>query len=407
MKSIIHILLLLLFPFALFAQTLVGTVLDEDGDPLPYASVYVRNNPIGGTMTDENGEYVLEIGSTTASTDEVVFSFIGYRTEEISVEAIIPDSNFVVTLVEQPVMLEGAIVNAKISKKESLKLKREALEKFVEQLRKDFPKRTAEYPVFSMYNGSQDSRQLIHHEVIGVMSEYPIDNRYGGDSVALVVKSVKEFTTEEAKIAYDMFNEITDDRLNSKKNKKKKIKLSYTKRDLDDQALRMHRFLWGGPTGSLIDMLNIKKPAKWDYTMIGDDAVLTFTEKENYMGIVKGELQLHFYVDPVTFQIHKIAQSLSGELHIPFGYKLKDDELEFINALQFGHDTLDRYRVRHAYIDVLRNVFFRRTSEGNVVIREKNLEVLGDIIDTKKKKLSYSAEAKVIVSGTPKITKND
>lgn len=407
MKSIIHILLLLLFPFALFAQTLVGTVLDEDGDPLPYASVYVRNNPIGGTMTDENGEYVLEIGSTTASTDEVVFSFIGYRTEEISVEAIIPDSNFVVTLVEQPVMLEGAIVNAKISKKESQKLKREALEKFVEQMRKDFPKRTAEYPVFSMYNGSQDSRQLIHHEVIGVMSEYPIDNRYGGDSIALVVKSVKEFTTEEAKIAYDMFNEITDDRLNSKKNKKKKIKLSYTKRDLDDQALRMHRFLWGGPTGSLIDMLNIKKPAKWDYTMIGDDAVLTFTEKENYMGIVKGELQLHFYVDPVTFQIHKIAQSLSGELHIPFGYKLKDDELEFINALQFGHDTLDRYRVRHAYIDVLRNVFFRRTSEGNVVIREKNLEVLGDIIDTKKKKLSYSAEAKVIVSGTPKITKND
>ena len=62
-------------------------------------------------------------------------------------------------------------------------------------------------------------------------------------------------------------------------------------------------------------------------------------------------------------------------MHIPFGYKLKDDELEFINALQFGHDTLDRYRVRHAYVDVLRNVFFRRTSEGDVVVREKNLEL--------------------------------
>lgn len=407
MKSVIHILLLLSFPFSLFAQTIVGTVLEEDGNPLPYASVYVRNNPIGGTMADENGKYILEIDSTTASTDEVIFSFIGYRTEEFSVQSIVHDSNFVVTLIEQPVMLEGAIVNAKISRKESQKLKREALEKFVEQMREDFPKRTAEYPVFSMYNGSQDARQLIHHEVIGVMSEYPIDNKYGGDSVALVVKSVKEFTTEEAKIAYDKFNEITDDRLNSKKNKKKKVKLSYTKRNLDDQSLRMHRFLWGGPTGSLIDMLNVNKPAKWDYTMIGDDAVLTYTEKENYMGIVKGELQLHFYVNPVTFQINKIAQSLSGELHIPFGYKLKDDELEFINALQFGHDTLERYRVRHAYVDVLRNVFFRRTSEGNVVVREKNLEVRGDIIDTKKKKLTYSAEAKSIVSGIPKITKKD
>lgn len=406
MKYFVHILLLFLFPFSLLAQTAIGFVIDEDGEPIPYASVYVKNDPIGGTMTDLDGRYELQFDSFSKGDDEVVFSFIGYRTEIFSISEITSDSVFYVQLVEQPIMLEGATVMAKISRKESVKLKKEALKKFVEQMREDFPKRTAEYPVFSMYNGSQDSRQLIHHEIVGTIFEYPIDNRYGGDSVALVVKSVKEFTTEEAKVAYDKFNEMADDRINSNKNKKKKKnKLSYTKRDLDDQSLRMHRFLWGGPTGSLIDLLNVKKPAKWDYTMIGDDAVLIYTEKENYMGIVKGELQLHFYIDPITFQISKIAQSLSGELHIPFGYKLKDDELEFINALQFGHDTLDRYRVRHAYVDVLRNVFFRRTKDGNVVVREKNLEVRGDIIDTKKKKLSYSAEAKAIVSGTPKIKK--
>ena len=406
MKYFVHILLLFLFPFSLLAQTAIGFVIDEDGEPIPYASVYVKNDPIGGTMTDLDGRYELQFDSFSKGDDEVVFSFIGYRTEIFSISEITSDSVFYVKLVEQPIMLEGATVMAKISRKESVKLKKEALKKFVEQMREDFPKRTAEYPVFSMYNGSQDSRQLIHHEIVGTIFEYPIDNRYGGDSVALVVKSVKEFTTEEAKVAYDKFNEMADDRINSEKNKKKKKnKLSYTKRDLDDQSLRMHRFLWGGPTGSLIDLLNVKKPAKWDYTMIGDDAVLIYTEKENYMGIVKGELQLHFYIDPVTFQISKIAQSLSGELHIPFGYKLKDDELEFINALQFGHDTLDRYRVRHAYVDVLRNVFFRRTKDGNVVVREKNLEVRGDIIDTKRKKLSYSAEAKAIVSGTPKIKK--
>lgn len=406
MKYFVHILLLFLFPFSLLAQTAIGFVIDEDGEPIPYASVYVKNDPIGGTMTDLDGRYELQFDSFSKGDDEVVFSFIGYRTEIFSISEITSDSVFYVQLVEQPIMLEGATVMAKISRKESVKLKKEALKKFVEQMREDFPKRTAEYPVFSMYNGSQDSRQLIHHEIVGTIFEYPIDNRYGGDSVALVVKSVKEFTTEEAKVAYDKFNEMADDRINSNKNKKKKKnKLSYTKRDLDDQSLRMHRFLWGGPTGSLIDLLNVKKPAKWDYTMIGDDAVLIYTEKENYMGIVKGELQLHFYIDPVTFQISKIAQSLSGELHIPFGYKLKDDELEFINALQFGHDTLDRYRVRHAYVDVLRNVFFRRTKDGNVVVREKNLEVRGDIIDTKRKKLSYSAEAKAIVSGTPKIKK--
>ena len=395
-------IILLFFSLQLFAQTITGYVIDENGAPIPYASVYVKHNPQSGTMTDSLGHYSILLDGSEQG-DNLIISFIGYRTEELPIASLQPDVPLQTTLVEQPIMLEGATVNAKISRKESRKLKKEALERFVAQLKTDFPERTAVYPVFSMYNGGQDNRQLMHHEVIGSITEHPIKAKKGGDSISLVVNSVKEYSTEEIKVGYDLFNEITEDRLSNPKNKK--IRFYYTKRNFTDQALRMHRFLWGGPTGSLIDMLNVNKPNKWDYTMIGGDAVLTYTEKENYMGIAKGELQLHFYIDPATFQINKIAQSLSGELHIPFGYKLKDDELEFINTLQFGHDTLDRYRARHVYIDVLRNVFFRRTPDGNVVVREKNLEVKGDIIDNKKKKLSYSAEAKAIVSGSPKITK--
>lgn len=396
-------LILLLFSLHLSAQTITGYVLGEDGNPISYASVYVKSNPQSGTMTDSLGYYSINLNQSTDYSDNLIVSFIGYRTEEVSIASISITQPLYTTLVEQPIMLEGATVKAKISRKESRKIKKDALAKFIAQMRADFPERTAVYPIFSMYNGSQDSRQLMHHEVIGTITEYPIKTHHGIDSISLSVNSVKEYSTDEIKAGYNLFSEITDDRLNTPKNKKK-YKQIYTKRNFNDQALRMHRFLWGGPTTSFIDMLNIDKPNKWDYTMIGDDAVLTYTEKENYMGIVKGELQFHFYIDPVTFQIKKIAQSLYGELHIPFGYKLKDDELEFINTLQFGHDTLDRYRVRHAYIEVLRNVFFHRV-EGNVVVREKNLEVRGDLIDNKKKNLKYSAEAKVIVSGKPLISK--
>ena len=402
MRKTIFILLLFI-PTFLFADIISGYVLDEDGNPITYASVYLKTDPQSGTMTDSLGYYSININPSTDNSDNLIISFIGYRTEEVLISSISSTQPLYTTLIEQPIMLEGATVKAKISRKESRKLKKDALEKFVAQIAIDFPERTAIYPIFSMYNGSQDNRQLMHHEVIGSIIEHPIQAKKGGDSISLSVNSVKEYVTDEARVGYELFNEITDDRLNGKKNSKK-YKNIYTKRTLDAQALRMHRFLWGGPTGSIVDMLDVDKTGKWDYTMIGDDAVLTYTEKENYMGIVKGELQLHFYIDPVTFQINKIAQSLYGELHIPFGYKLKDDELEFINALQFGTDTIDRYRVRHAYIEVLRNVFFRRI-DGNVVVREKNLEVRGDLIDNKKKKLSYSAEAKVIVSGAPNITK--
>ena len=118
MKYILHILLLFSFPFSLLSQTAKGFVIDEDGEPIPYASVYVKNNPVGGTMTDSDGRYELQLGEAVESTDEVVFSFIGYRTEMFSVAAIVADSLFYVTLVEQPIMLEGATVRAKISKKE-------------------------------------------------------------------------------------------------------------------------------------------------------------------------------------------------------------------------------------------------------------------------------------------------
>ena len=123
MKSLLYILLLFL-SLPIVAQNAVGTVIDEDGDPIPYASVYVKNDPIGGTMTDMDGRYNLKIDSLIALDGEVIFSFIGYRTEEIPVASIILDSNFIVTLVEQPIMLEGAVVNAKISRKESIKLKK-------------------------------------------------------------------------------------------------------------------------------------------------------------------------------------------------------------------------------------------------------------------------------------------
>lgn len=397
--------LLLFIPTFLFADIISGYVLGEDGDPIPYASVYVKTNPQLGTMTDSLGYYSININPSTDYSDHLIISFIGYRTEELSIASLQASQSHQTTLVEQPIMLEGATVKAKISRKESRKIKKDALAKFIAQMRADFPARTVVYPIFSMYNGSQDNRQLIHHEIVGEITELPLKKTNGADSMRLVVKSVKSYNTEEVKAGYEKFNELADDRLNGKKKNRRKNKQNiYPKRDLEEQSLAMHRFLWGGQIYSLVEALNDEKISKWDYTMVDDYAVLTYYEETNFLGIFKGELQFHFYVDPITFKIHKAVQSLVGEIHIPFGYKLRSDELEFINALQFGQERIEQYRVRHAYVDVKRNVIFNRQNE-TVIIREKNLEVNGTLIDKKKKKLTYRAEAKAIVSGVPKITK--
>lgn len=61
-------------PFVALAQ-LSGIVLDEQNEPLPYASVYVRNST-NGTAANANGEFQLNL---TRGEYEIVFQYIGYN----------------------------------------------------------------------------------------------------------------------------------------------------------------------------------------------------------------------------------------------------------------------------------------------------------------------------------------
>lgn len=73
---------LLLFPFLVFAQgrNITGIVTSSDGEPIPSVNVLIKNTTIG-VVTDLDGNY-----SITATTNDVlVFSFIGMRTQEITV----------------------------------------------------------------------------------------------------------------------------------------------------------------------------------------------------------------------------------------------------------------------------------------------------------------------------------
>lgn len=76
-------LLLLLYCMPGFAQkiSLRGTVIDSSGDPLIGVNVSIKGTTIG-TITDLDGKYTLEAPDKDAV---VVFSYIGYKSEEVSV----------------------------------------------------------------------------------------------------------------------------------------------------------------------------------------------------------------------------------------------------------------------------------------------------------------------------------
>ena len=59
-----------------------GKVTDENGEPLPGASVLIKETSIG-TVTDSDGFYKLSVPDNTTT---LVFSFVGYLTEEVGIE---------------------------------------------------------------------------------------------------------------------------------------------------------------------------------------------------------------------------------------------------------------------------------------------------------------------------------
>ncbi|MDR1667127.1 MAG: TonB-dependent receptor [Bacteroidales bacterium] len=69
--------------FSLSAQqrAITGAVTDETGDPMPGVNVTVRGS-MTGTTTDINGEFLIQ---APADTSVLLFSFVGYRLQEIVV----------------------------------------------------------------------------------------------------------------------------------------------------------------------------------------------------------------------------------------------------------------------------------------------------------------------------------
>ena len=111
MKSHIIKILFVMCSFALFSQngTVNGSVSDsETNEPLPGVNVVVKNTT-KGTNTDFDGNFSIQ---DVSSGDVLVFSYLGYKTQEITIGDA---STFDVFLVEDAEALDEVIVLGYVS----------------------------------------------------------------------------------------------------------------------------------------------------------------------------------------------------------------------------------------------------------------------------------------------------
>jgi hypothetical protein len=107
---LLHIYLVLLIaalPRGAVGQVLRGSVADESGKPVPYATVYVREVHLG-TSADEHGRFELRLAGGTYT---CVLQCIGYQTSVETVEVTKQGATLNATLVTKPYELEAVIVS--------------------------------------------------------------------------------------------------------------------------------------------------------------------------------------------------------------------------------------------------------------------------------------------------------
>lgn len=357
-----HILILLLTVVSLncFAKELSGHVVDSLRQPVPYASVFLQSNPQIGTITDENGFFVLP--DYTAN-DHLVVTCIGYEKFALPTGKISGTKPIRIVLKGQPLMLDAVVVSAKGSKRQQRKLLKQLLADIYKQMQTDFPDNARNYRIVSDVSVYNEDKVVAFDEMVGNIVELPyLQNARKQDSLQIKADFTRYYINQNTANGLRNF----DQDLLKRKEKRQLQKIDFEKSE------PIHRMLWTLDIKKLFGDI-YKETGNWSISE--RDALsqlLTYTKTFTLPGILSATMKLHLAVDAHN-HIQRLSQSVTLWANIPFGYKLSDAQVAALNLVLIndGAGNFDKYRLKTANGKVERNVFFTQ-QDGQVVVSEKN-----------------------------------
>ena len=370
MKRIILLNIYFLIIFSAAAETLVGRVFDGN-EPMSYVSIYLKENPEIGTISDMDGVFTLPDMQKNTT---VVLSFVGYKTMELKFKKI-PTDTLEITMVEQPIMLTETLIPSKTKKLSKRKQMKQILADVKKQMLKDFPTETRKYKIVSDYDLYEKGRIIAREEIIGTVAEIPNAGRKDTDSIQMVIDMCKRFRDRNVQYKLDSISgKLKDDKNQRLVN-------------LTDSSKFIHRVLWGSDIKWLFLELD-GKVSKWTMEEQDSTFLLTYRDKKNYFGIVKYELVLNYILDIYSYRVKSLSQSLKVNANIPFGYKLDSDQLAIINVVNLAGEEHKKYRAKYIDADIKRNIIYRKEYD-QVIPSEKNVITKIEMAERKHNKPIY------------------
>ncbi len=360
MQKPLIILLLTIVSLNCVAKELSGHVVDSLRQPIPYASVFLQNNPQIGTITDDNGFFVLP---DYVQDDHLVITSIGYEKFTLSTNKISGTKPIRIVLKEQPLMLNTVVVSAKVSKRQQRKLLKQLLADIYKQMQIDFPDNARNYRIVSDVSVYNEDKVVAFDEMVGNIVELPyLKNARKQDSLQIKADFTRYYINQNTADGLRNF----DQDLLKRKEKRQLQKIDFEKSE------PIHRMLWALDIKKLFGDI-YKETGNWSISE--RDALsqlLTYTKTFTLPGIVSATMKLHLSVDAHN-HVQRLSQSVTLWANIPFGYKLSDAQVAALNLVLIndGAGNFDKYRLKTANGKVERNVFFTQ-QDGQVVVSEKN-----------------------------------
>ncbi|MBR5678865.1 MAG: carboxypeptidase-like regulatory domain-containing protein [Paludibacteraceae bacterium] len=395
MKSLLLILALV--------STFAGRVLDQQGEPIPYATVYPEIAPEWGTATNNDGYFSFEANLTKDS--RIIVSYIGY--EKVTVESgklrvesveTRDESLQVIVLREQPIALQETVVAAKASKQKNKRKEMAALLHAVYvKLEEEFPDNNAQYSVVSDVRMMNNNSTWGMEQMIANIVVLPERGAGGRDSVQFQGRYCKRFFDARKRAQADsILAGETIERLE----KGQKEKFIRRAANAVDSGVVVHQALFA--MGHMrYDFEQAMTDTKhWIVSNESEgETVLTHTHTESrYLGCFKMTFQRHYIVDSHTYAVRRFSEHAEVKVTIPFGYKLNEDQLQMLNLLNMDDKSIEKFRLRKMNGVVDLNTIYQRV-DGKVYLLEKNMIADADILGTQKAEIPLHVKATQRVTG--------
>lgn len=381
-----------------FIATFTGQVVDEQGKPIPYATVYPQTQPEFGTATNNDGYFAFTADLSDYS--EVIISFIGYEKLTIPAGKLTRQEDSIpatIVLHEQPIALQETVVAAKAHKQRNKRKQMAALLHAVWlQMENEFPKENAQYQVVSDVRMQSEGSTWGMEQMIANIVVLHEAGKEGRDSVQFQGRFCKRFFDSRKRAEAD---EILAGDAIERIEKKQKEKFMRKAANAIDSGVVVHRalFAMGGMKHNFEEAMGDLKHWKVSNESEGE-TVLTHTEKiSRYLGCFKMEYQRHYIVDSKTYSVRRFSEHADIKVTIPFGIKLNADQLQMLNLLNMDEQRIEKFRLRKLRAAVDLNTIYQRRDD-KVYTLEKNMILNAHIIGSRK------AEIPINVKATQRVT---